>query len=381
MIKWTLTSFVILLSLVLLGCSTPSTLAASPFPPPPPIDLKLPPPPAGKIYHAAYPDFGGWEDEVSGEKIADFEELAGRNITWAYFSNNWWQPDPGIHFPTERVREIYASGRLPFIRMMPRTEDPETGDMALPDPYYSMQSIIDGQWDEDLRQWAQDAKAVGLPLLVEFGTEVNGNWFPWNAEWNGADSTDEYGDPQLYDGMERFRDAYRHIIDICNQEGADNITWFFHVDAYNDPEEDWNVMAGYYPGDDYIDWIGVSVYGPQEPGEGWWLFSDVLSDSWDEIMDISAEGKPIAILEWGVIDYPEIGSKAEWIDDAFATLLSGDYPEIKAISYWHENFDETNLRIDSSPEALAAYRRGVAHRRFIAPPDLINLPFQEFHPQ
>jgi len=329
---------------------------------------KLLPPPDGEIYHAAYPDFGGWEDEVSAAKIADFEALTGKQIVWAYFSNNWWQPEPGIRFPVEHVRAIHEAGRVPFIRMMPRTEDPETGDMRLPDPHYSMQAIIDGEWDADLIQWAQAAKDTGIPLLVEFGTECNGNWFPWNAEWNGAESKTEYGDPGLYDGMERFRDAYRHIIDLFNAQGVENITWFFHVDAYNDPAVPWNVMAGYYPGDEYIDWIGVSVYGPQESGEGWWLFSDVLNDSWEEITAISPGGKPIAILEWGVIDYASVGPKDVWIVDAFETLLSGDYPEIKAISYWHENFDQTNLRLDSSPEAIAAYRKGVASPAFVVDP-------------
>ena len=89
-----------------------------------------------------------------------------------------------------------------------------------------MDAFLSGQFDADLEQWARDAKAFEKPLLVEFGTEVNGEWFPWNAKWNGADSTD-YGDPDLYDGMEKFRDVYRRIITICNEQGVKNITWFY----------------------------------------------------------------------------------------------------------------------------------------------------------
>ncbi len=328
----------------------------------PPPSLKIQPPPDGHIYHAAYPDFGGWEDEVSTAKVGDYEDLVGKPLMWAMFSNNWWQSEPGIMFPSERVTALTDAGVVPYIRMMPRNEDEE-----LPDPDYSMQAFIDGNFDDDLKAWAQEAKATGIPLMVEFGTEVNGSWFPWNATWNGAGTTDEYGDPAVADGAERFRDAYRGIIDLFKAEGVANITWVFHADAYNDPEDSWNAMGDYYPGDDYIDWIGISVYGPQEPGEGWWTFEDVLTDSWEEIMAISDSGKPIAIMEWGVIDKPDIGNKAQWISDAFSLLgPDGDYPEIAAISYWHENFDETNLRLDSSPEALAAYRAGIASDVFVS---------------
>ena len=51
-------------------------------------------------------------------------------------------------------------------------------------------------------------------MLVEFGTEMNGFWFPWNGKWNGAGATTGYGDPALPDGPERFRDAYRHVHDV-----------------------------------------------------------------------------------------------------------------------------------------------------------------------
>ncbi len=327
---------------------------------------KLLPPSGNRIYHAAFPDFGGWEDQVTAQKITDFENLTGKDIAWAYFSNNWWRPHPGIQFPTNHVNTIYyGAGRIPFIRMMPRNQNG-----LLPDPDYTMQRFIDGDFDAELTLWALDAQATGIPLLVEFGTECNGWWFPWNAFWNGKDTKTGYGDPMLYDGMERFRDAYRHIIDLFEALGVDNITWFFHVDAYNDPDRPWNKMAGYYPGDEYIDWIGVSVYGPQEPGEGWWLFSDVLNDSWNEIKAVSPGGKPIAVLEWGVIDYSHVGPKDVWITDALDAITPGGsyYPQIKAVSYWHENFGQTNLRLDSSPEALAAYQTGVADPIFVTVP-------------
>jgi hypothetical protein len=249
--------------------------------------------PISGIYHSAYPDFGGTEDVVTAKRIKDFETLVNKNIVWAYFSNNWYD---NIQFPLTAVKTIHSTGKIPFIRIMPRTNFDEGG----PDPNYTMQKIIDGDFDAELTQWAIDAKNTNIPLLVEFGTEVNGNWFPWNGQYNGAGETTGYGDPNLYDGAERFRDAYRHIIDICNTNGANNITWFFHVDAYSEPNTDWNKIENYYPGDNYIDWLGVSIYGPQEKGEEFQEFSEIMNDIYPSLSNLS--NKPIAILEFAITE-------------------------------------------------------------------------------
>lgn len=249
--------------------------------------------PASGIYHSAYPDFGGTEDVVTAKRIIDFENLVEKKIVWAYFSNNWYN---NIQFPLSEVNIISSTGKIPFIRIMPRTNF----DAGGPDPNYTMQKIIDGNFDSALSQWALDAANTNIPLLAEFGTEVNGNWFPWNGQYNGAGETTGYGEPTLYDGAERFRDAYRHIIDICNDNGATNITWFFHVDAYNEPNTEWNKINLYYPGDNYIDWLGVSIYGPQEKDEEYQEFSEILSDVYPSLTNLS--NKPIAILEFAITE-------------------------------------------------------------------------------
>lgn len=259
---------------------------------------------------------------------------------------------------------LYQKGRIPFVRMMPRSDFYE----YQPDPVYTMQGILDGDFDADLMQWALDAKATGIPMLVEFGTEVNGAWFSWNGMWNGGAVPDGYGDPAVPDGPERFRDAYRHIIDLFRSAGVDNITWVFHVDAYADPAEPWNNMAAYYPGDDYIDWLGISAYGAQTPNEDWVPFTEVLDAGYDEFAALSAI-KPMALLEFGVAQHPT-GNKATWIHKAFQAIKNGRYPRIQAVSYWHEKWQNedgtvSNLRIDSSPAALQAYREEAADPIFV----------------
>ena len=54
---------------------------------------------------------------------------------------------------------------------------------------------------------------------------------------------------------------------MAREEGAYNIRWVFHVDPWDEPVEEWNKFENYYPGDEWIDWVGASVYGRQLPSD------------------------------------------------------------------------------------------------------------------
>jgi glycosyl hydrolase family 26 len=330
--------------------------------------VKLIPSPEG-VYTSAYPDFTDTEDHVTAESITKFQTLTGKLVVWVYFSNNWFD---GIRFPAEAVQTIHDLGLIPFIRLMPRSSD----DEYVEEPMYTVENILAGQFDDNLRQWAREARDTHIPLLVEFGTEVNGEWFPWNGVYHGANETDGYGDPTQADGPERFRDVYRHVVTLFREEGADNLTWFYHVNGDSQPEEDWNSMAAYYPGDDYVDWIGVSVYGALNPGDEWTEFTDSMDIAYPELAAISPN-KPLALLEFGVVADPTIGDKAEWIRAALDAVAARRYPRIKAVSYWNEEWENedgsiSNLRLDSSPEVTATYRDIIASPFFVAQPYFDN---------
>ena len=331
--------------------------------------IKLQPPHNGQIYFGAFPDFAGSEDNVSTQKINDFEAIAGKKIAWAYFSQNWFN---GIVYPKTAIHAIYESGVIPFVRLMPRSDEVQ-GDA---EETFSMQHIIDGDFDAELKKWARDAKAEGIPLLMDFAVEANGDWFGWSGVFNGGAKTDGYGDPNYPDGPERFRDAYRHIITLFRNEDVKNITWFFHYNYASFPYASWNKPRYYYPGDDYIDWVGFSLYGAQTLDEEWdgLNFSTQLRDYSDDAEAIDHH-KPIALLEFGVTDHHVGGSKSQWLDDAFTTILSNPYMKFDAISPWHENWENedgtfTTLRLDSSAEVKETFRCWVNNPRFISKTNL-----------
>lgn len=133
------------------------------------------------------------------------------------------------------------------------------------------------------------------------------------------------------------------------------------------PDEEWNRdFANYYPGDGYVDWIGVSDYGQLVPGEGWTSFRRHLDRVYAELEQLAApDDKPIAVLEYGARESRlRPARKARWIRAAIGSVLSGRYPRIAALSYWHERWRNgdgsvSDLRIDSSQRAQRAYRRAV----------------------
>lgn len=98
-------------------------------------------PPEQGIYHSAFPDFGGPESFVTRDRLRDFERLVDKDIAWAYFSDNWFN---GIGFPTQAVEVISQYKRVPFIRMMARSNYKQKPSK------YTLQKILNGDFDDDL---------------------------------------------------------------------------------------------------------------------------------------------------------------------------------------------------------------------------------------
>lgn len=273
--------------------------------------FKLLPPERQGAYFGAYADFGPQETEVTAKKIDDFVNLAGKQLTWVYFSNHWLNGK--VIFPEGPIDVCIKKKVIPYIRFCPWSEMEQNQK----DPLVSMQKIIQGDFDDQLRSWAQKIKNKPTAVMIEFGPEVNGDWFPWNGKWNGGSHSSQYGDPVWPDGPERFRDAYRHVIDVFRQAGVTNVTWVLHLDTARSPEVEWNSAKYYYPGDDYIDWIGLSVFGRQLPENRWLLFPRQLKSFLPELAAMT-QNKPFLIVEAAVIeDAGDTNRKALWIKQAF----------------------------------------------------------------
>jgi hypothetical protein len=337
---------------------TPTAVPPTLVPPSPTIvPGTVPLPPHGYLYQGVYPGgVTGEEDDITLKNLQSFEGTVGKTAAWVYFSNNWYR---SRKFPLETATWIRDAGSVPFIRLMLRSSP----DQNQAEPYFTLQNIINGKFDKDLHTWCASAHDFGTPILAEYGTEVNGSWFSWNGVWNGGGATTGYGDPAQADGPERFKDAYRHIIQICRAESAGNITWVFHVNDGDVPEESWNQFENYYPGDEWIDWIGVSDYGVQTPmSHDWTNFREGMDAIYPRLAALTSD-KPIVLLEFGVAKNNPLGDQAEWARAALADITSFRYPRLIGFSWWNESWQNDNnpdhnttMRVQDNPDLTSVFR-------------------------
>jgi hypothetical protein len=312
--------------------------------------------PQSGAYTGAYIDFGEAEDTVTLEAIEGFAAKVNKHQAVIASSSFWGEQS----FPTKNMQLIHRYGAIPLLFWSPWDRPYQ---QSLPPDRFSLNAILEGKWDDYIDRWADEAKSFGQPLLVAWGLEMNGTWFPWSGWFYGGGKQITGSNPPRFKGPELYKRAYHYVIDRVRARGVSNISWGFHINHYTSPHQDWNMPANYYPGDDYVDWIGASVYGMQFAWQGWGQFQDNFDESYQQLCDLHPD-KPVVVAEWGVGEFPKKGNKAEWLTRAFSDFKQR-YPRVRVAVYWNErwqNADESysNLRLNSSPEALQAYRQGIA---------------------
>lgn len=298
------------------------------------VAAPLAPPPPGKLYHGFY--WGGIgtdthdpsEHDVTPADVTKYQETVGAKTSWVYFSANWFE---SRQFPIQTCEWIRSLGKIPYIRLMLRSDV----DQKHADKRFSLQKIIAGDFDADLHNWARDAKIFGTPVLIEWGTEPNGDWFSWNGKWNGGAA----------EGPPRYVAAYRHIVDVIRAEGADNLTWVWHVNWYDEPERRWNALENYFPGQDYCDWVGVSAYGPLTPrtSDGAESFRFKIDSVYSRLTSV-APGKPIIVAEFGCDLHNRHAHARNWAKAALRDLFSNRWPAITGCCWWNEGWQNDDTK-------------------------------------
>ncbi|EFQ23417.1 conserved hypothetical protein [Aminomonas paucivorans DSM 12260] len=318
-------------------------------------------PPQEGLYLSGHPDCGLRDETVTSKGVRDFVALTGRPLVWSYLSWHW---DGRFPFPAEACRVLHREGVVPLVGILPWS----TGEQNRPEPRVTLKALLAGRYDRPLRAAARQVRGLGFPVMLCFGPEADGGWFPWSGRFNGGSRRDGYGSPDLPDGPERFRDAFRRVVRLFREEGAVDVTWVFHAAERPGPDLPWNGTQGYYPGDGFADWIGVSLYG--------WLRSgpvremgDLLAGALPRLEALSSR-RPLAVLEWGIAAGPGV-DKGGWIRNAFEAFTSGEHPRLRAVAWWDKarrpDGTPSGLALEESPEGVRAYREGAASRAFGSP--------------
>ncbi len=110
-------------------------------------------------------------------------------------------------------------------------------------PAYSNDAIAAGRQDSYIHAFARSVAAAPLTVHIRFGHEMNGTWYPWTH------------DPA------RYIAAWRHIVDIFRQDGAQNARFVFSLNPqmYQTDGVFTAAARSYWPGAGYVDDLGSSM--------------------------------------------------------------------------------------------------------------------------
>ncbi|WP_238419035.1 glycoside hydrolase family 26 protein [Gordonia sp. 'Campus'] len=202
---------------------------------------------------------------------------------------------------------------------------------------FSMSSIVAGTHDDYLYRWADELAAWGSVVYLRFAHEPNGDWYPWSPA--GGTS------PELYVA------AWRHVHDLFASKNAANVKWVW---APNVPLADDAPLSRWYPGDGYVDVLGIDGYNwGSVPGHRWTSPEDLFGPSFGQLRNLSSR-TPILVTEVGSAE--EGGSKAEWIADLVAYL---DGAENVTGFVWFDHDKEADWGLRSTAAAGAAMARAL----------------------
>jgi hypothetical protein len=313
--------------------------------------IALAPPPPGKLYQgffysAVSPESDDAnEHNVTAADVVKFEQTIGKKATWVYFSDNWFESRA---FPEATCHWIRSLGKIPYIRLMLRSDL----DQRHSEKLFSLANICAGRFDDDLKRWAECARAFHSPILIEWGTEPNGEWFAWNGTWNGGAA-----------GPARYVAAYRHIVDVMRAAGADNLQWIWHANWDDVPESHWNRLEKYFPGENYCTWMAISAYGPLTPQtRELESFREEIDHIYPRLTNL-APHKPIIVAEFGCDIHHRKMAAANWAGAALQDLFSGRWPAIIGFCWWNEGWENDDVAAHNSdliilhdPALSAAFR-------------------------
>ena len=276
------------------------------------------------------------QDELINADMKKFEEVTGKKHA-SYFKYLGYKEGSVDEFKNW-MYEVKKHGSIPHVAL-----EPNKGlDEVLEDDYLINLAKMFGE--------------VDTPVFLRFASEMNGDWVAWN------------GNPKEY------IKKWKMVHDVMEKYAPKVImVWT----PFTFPEDS---IMDYYPGDEYVDWVGVNVYNVVYHNDD---INQVAThedplELLDYVYDEFSHKKPIQISEYGATHYTTTDNKyyidfaVEKINRMYQGILS-EYPRIKSIFY----FDVNNLvnapigrrinnyAITDEPKITNAYKSIISNKTFL----------------
>jgi len=245
--------------------------------------------------------------------VSAFTAATGVRPGLVVYYSGWME-----RFKTAFAREAVKHDAMPLVQIEP------TG--------VSLAAIASGRYDVYLRSYASAVKAFGSQVILSFGHEMNGSWYPWGYQHTSPAD---------------FVAAWRHVVTVFRAAGARNVTWLWTVNVglcrcHIDPPAVW------WPGNSYVNWVGIDGYYYQPS----WKFAALFGSTIKAVRALTLD--PILISE--------TAAPAAWQTAKIADLFAGirAYGLLGFVWFDHNKDQEWSI---SSPQAFAAFRRGAESYR------------------
>jgi hypothetical protein len=239
-------------------------------------------------------------------------------------------------------------------------------------------SIARGDVDRYILGRAAEARRYAKPLFLRLNWEMNGDWMPFSR-------LDSEGRARRGNGYAHFRNAWRRTVilfrggtrkeinaklrrlrlpglraRIAKVAPTPNVAWVW-TPASKAPWPQENVHR-YYPGDTYVDWVGVDWYGTSGEGAHGKRAAGVRgpNEIYDRYSGPQSRGrKPFLIGEWGVFGQ----DRPEWVADMFDWIEARS--EVKAALYFNVRASDQNSQLQDFPASAQVYRERIVSPRWV----------------
>ncbi len=311
-------------------------------------------PPDGTVIHGAGQQWQTTFDDYVAT-IADpaLEPYITKRYTgvWDRYPKLWldgtltWQQLEKHHFRPLREWLQAQQGLLPEVSVNFEEYQSIFGDTIIPT----------GALDPVITELARIIRNFDKPVLVRPGYEPDASHYT-------------PGDPYIQ--------SYRRIVDIFRQERVDNAAFIWcagQAGGLNMAKEDL-----WFPGDAYVDWIGIDLFSPQSilPSPGstlpynaslWTMLQ--LAEKWKKPVILSETS---AIIPGGITDPSPAAAQVYW-DSWFGPFfqLVRDNPRIKAFNYIDWNWPVEgwpfwwDARIGNNPTLVQMIRDELSDPRYV----------------
>ncbi len=262
-------------------------------------------------------------------------------------------------FNASAVQRSWTNGRVPMLTWESRPL--QTGNDQKYVAGYTNADVSGGAFDAYLTKYAQAVRANGQPLVIRLDHEMNGSWYNW------AEGATQQNAPGSFVAM------WQHVHDVFQRAGAnDYVIWNWsptRIDALGNAKyQTLAYLQEYYPGSEYVDWVGMSGYYRKSAEAP--TFATTFAKTLGQLRQVAPD-KHILLSEVGATESGAAvtdGQKARWITSLFDALADPANSDVIGFAYFSETATTivdgvratNDWRLNSRADSLAAFVAGIA---------------------